>query len=102
MYTQMTQKLAVLGSTGTIGRFTLEIVERYPEQFKVVALSAGKNLELLRQQILRFDPLYVCVEGEVGSLPSEFPKVKFLKGAAGLEEVASAPEADTVITGVVG
>ena len=56
--------ISVLGSTGSIGTQTLEIVEEFPEQFKVVALSAGRNLTLLVEQIRKHNPEVVAVADE--------------------------------------
>ncbi|MFL0793904.1 MAG: 1-deoxy-D-xylulose-5-phosphate reductoisomerase, partial [Prochlorococcus sp.] len=53
--------ISVLGSTGSIGTQTLEIVEEFPQQFKVVALTAGRNLELVLQQIQRHQPEVVAL-----------------------------------------
>ena len=50
------KKLAILGSTGSIGATTLSIVERFPDRFCVVALAAGKNLAKLKEQVRRFQP----------------------------------------------
>ncbi len=57
------KQLAVLGSTGSIGVSTLEIVADYPDRFRVVALTAGRNLALLEEQILRFKPSSRCGSG---------------------------------------
>ena len=53
------KRLAVLGSTGSIGRQTLEIVRAWPGRFQVVALAAGRNIKLLRQQVNEFSPRFV-------------------------------------------
>ena len=55
------KNLAILGSTGSIGKNTLEIVRQFPERFNVVALGAGKNVELLSKQVAEFKPQAVCV-----------------------------------------
>ena len=60
------KKLAVLGSTGSIGQQTLDVVRSFPRNFKVIALSAGSNTELLRRQVAEFQPeYYYCEEGQV-------------------------------------
>ena len=98
------KRLAILGSTGSIGRQTLQVVEAAPERFRVVALAAGHNVGQLAEQIERFEPERVSVSDaaaaeelrkRVGSrLPIEV-------GAQGLEEVATHP-ADLVVAGLVG
>ena len=74
------KRLAILGSTGSIGVNTLDIVRQFPERFQVVSLSAGLNTGLLRQQILQFRPKVVSVlnrelaEALKRDLPSESSK----------------------------
>ncbi|MCK4846470.1 MAG: 1-deoxy-D-xylulose-5-phosphate reductoisomerase, partial [Deltaproteobacteria bacterium] len=58
------KNLSILGSTGSIGRSTLEIVELNPELFNVVALTGGRNVRLLREQIRKFKPSFVSVLNE--------------------------------------
>ncbi|HUL36425.1 MAG TPA: 1-deoxy-D-xylulose-5-phosphate reductoisomerase, partial [Thermodesulfobacteriota bacterium] len=55
------KRLSILGSTGSIGVNTLHVVSQFPERFNVVSLSAGANIQLLKQQILRFRPQVVSV-----------------------------------------
>ena len=57
----MTKRLGILGSTGSVGVSTLEIVQRHPERFSVVGLAAGSNIDLLEQQMRRFRPSFVSV-----------------------------------------
>ncbi|MBI5233122.1 MAG: 1-deoxy-D-xylulose-5-phosphate reductoisomerase, partial [Deltaproteobacteria bacterium] len=56
--------LAILGSTGSIGRNALELVRAHPDRFRVISLSAGRNVELLKRQIDEFNPLFVSVATE--------------------------------------
>jgi 1-deoxy-D-xylulose-5-phosphate reductoisomerase len=85
--------VAVLGSTGSIGRSTLAVLERHPERFRVVALAARRNAELLAAQASRHRPvLAVLSEGGVGDVG----------GAEGLLAAATHPEADIVVNAVVG
>ena len=58
------KRLAVLGSTGSIGMTTLALVEQFPERFQVVTLAAGKNLERLREQVIKFQPELVSLTSE--------------------------------------
>ena len=106
--------LSVLGSTGSIGTQTLEIVDDFPDRFKVVALTAGRNLDLLIRQIQRYHPEVVALaDGElVASLrerllalaPQERPArlPELLGGSDGLCAAAAWPTADLVVTGIVG
>src|SRR5712691_1283699 len=55
------KSIAILGSTGSVGVTTLDIVSRFPERFRVVAMAAGQNLELMAEQVRRFDPELVSV-----------------------------------------
>jgi len=99
------QNVVVLGSTGTIGRNTLDVVARFPERFRVLALTANNNIDLLQEQILRFRPRYV-VAGEKNSaqLKSVCSKgrVRLLTGRAGLCQVAALPPADAIVIGISG
>ncbi|MBX6342639.1 MAG: 1-deoxy-D-xylulose-5-phosphate reductoisomerase, partial [Thermomicrobiaceae bacterium] len=96
----MTLRLAILGSTGSIGRQTLSIVEEHPDRFEVVALAAGKNVDLLREQVARFRPRLVSV----GDEPAEAlaPGTEIVSGQAGLEAVATHPDADVVVVATSG
>ncbi|MCK5391156.1 MAG: 1-deoxy-D-xylulose-5-phosphate reductoisomerase, partial [Deltaproteobacteria bacterium] len=58
------KKISILGSTGSIGRQTLDVISQHPEKFDVVGLAAGKNIELLKEQILKFRPYAVSVQYE--------------------------------------
>ena len=102
--------LSVLGSTGSIGTQTLEIVAEFPDRFRVVALTAGRNLELLVEQVLRHDPEVVAL-ADPGLLPALRERLaaaapacraRLLAGADGLAEAAAWPTADLVVTGIVG
>jgi len=96
--------LAVLGSTGSIGRSTLSVVEAFPERFRVVAMAAGRNLEVLRQQVATHRPRLVAVaeREDASALAREFPGIRFLSGRDALVEVACAAEADMVVAALVG
>ena len=106
--------ISVLGSTGSIGTQTLEIVEDFPDQFRVVALSAGRNLSLLVSQIQRHRPDVVALadpallaelKDRLMALPADTrpePLPQFVGGPEGLDVVASWDAADLVVTGIVG
>ncbi len=106
--------ISVLGSTGSIGTQTLQIAEEFPEQFKVVALTAGKNLDLLIKQIQLHNPEVVSVAQEtllpelqdrlknLNSNNSSIPHPQLFAGSEGLNIAASWDKADLVVTGIVG
>lgn len=98
------KRLAVLGSTGSIGVSTLSVVEAFPERYRVEALAAGVNIEVLRRQISAHNPSVVAVRNrnDAATLAGEFPGIRVLWGAEGLEEVACAETADTVVAALVG
>ena len=100
------KKLSILGSTGSIGVNTLEIVAAYPGRFKVVALTAGYNLELLLTQIKIFHPELVAVVApeSAAQLRKEIgpdgPEI--VSGVEGLITCATHPDADMVVSAIVG
>ena len=100
--------ISILGSTGSIGTQSLDIVAQYPDQFRVVGLATGSNVDLLAQQIQQFRPEIVAI-CEAAQLPALQEKVALLDyapillaGEAGVAEVASYGEAELVVTGIVG
>lgn len=100
------RKLAVLGSTGSIGVTTLSIVERFPEQFQVVALAAGRNVAKLLEQVRRFQPDVVSLanEDDARALKDQLPHFggTILCGSEGLLATATHPEADMLMAALVG
>lgn len=100
------KKIAILGSTGSIGTQTLDVVREHPDELSVVALAAGRNKEKLREQIREFHPKVVSLSEEKMAL--EMKKelagtgVEVLCGMEGLMAVAGIEEADVVVTAVVG
>ena len=103
---RLTRKIAILGSTGSIGRSTLDVVRFSQGQFEVLALSANRSFDELCRQAREFRPAYV-VAGDAeearrfrwDALPVE---TKLLVGPAAFEQVASLPEVDAVVSAVVG
>lgn len=100
--------ITLLGSTGSIGTQTLDIVAEYPEQFRIVGLTAGSNINLLAQQIRAFNPSIVAI-----SNPDQLPELKalitdinpqpiLLAGEEGIIEVARYGDSEAVVTGIVG
>ncbi len=92
--------VAVLGSTGSVGRQTLEVIDRHPDRFRVVALSAGSNLQLLRQQVAHFQPDLTTIASETGSPLTGLGRVEF--GRDGLIAAASHPDAAIVVVATSG
>ena len=101
----MMKKIAVLGSTGSIGTQTLEVV-RYNKDIQVTALAAGGNVKLMEEQIREFKPGLACLwdEEKAKELRAAVADldVKVASGMEGLMEAATSPEADLVVTAVVG
>lgn len=101
------KNIVILGSTGSIGTQTLDVIRQLPEQFQVTALAAGGGrIERLLEQIREFHPKAVAVyeeksAKELSQLTSGMG-VKILKGMDGLLEIVSLPEADMVVTAMVG
>jgi 1-deoxy-D-xylulose-5-phosphate reductoisomerase len=101
------KKIAILGSTGSIGTNVLRLAAQFPEHFQVAGLTAGWNTGLLKEQILAFSPSLVSVADEqaavelAGMLPSSY-KDKIVWGGHGNEQVASLPEVDMVVSAIVG
>ena len=118
------KRISILGSTGSIGRQTLDVVESHRGKFEVVALAAGSNVELAAEQVAKFRPSVVSVGTESGARllcealksrrslatnragtaygegPSRTPEVLF--GAEGIERVATHPDAEMVVSAAVG
>ncbi|HEY6007257.1 MAG TPA: 1-deoxy-D-xylulose-5-phosphate reductoisomerase [Geobacteraceae bacterium] len=100
------KKISILGSTGSIGVSTLEIVAAHPDKFEVVALTAGNNLDLLQQQIVRFSPRLVSVMTDElarqlrRKLPAPQPEI--VAGVPGLIAAATAGEVEMVVAAIVG
>lgn len=99
--------LTILGSTGSIGTNTLDVVRQNPDRFQVFALVAGRNIELLAKQIAEFRPAVAVVQdgSDIDRLRSLLPKTgipEILSGAAARVQVCVAPEPDTVMSSIVG
>jgi 1-deoxy-D-xylulose-5-phosphate reductoisomerase len=102
------KRIAILGSTGSIGHSTLRIVESYPERFQVVALAAGNNLQVVAEQVRRFRPKLVSVATEENAeklkalLGPSGPEIDVVYGTAGTVRVATDPEVNFVVSAIVG
>ena len=97
------KNISILGSTGSVGLQCIEVVKEL-KNFRVLGLSAGKNVKLLESQILDLNPKYVCVCDESDSefLKSKFNDVVFFHGNDGLKEIAKIKEVDIVFNSVSG
>jgi 1-deoxy-D-xylulose-5-phosphate reductoisomerase len=101
------KSLTILGSTGSIGVSTLDIVAAHPDRFRVTSLTAGSNLNLLREQVLKFSPRIVSVMSEdlARKLAEMLPagnRPEILHGVEGLIAAATADETTTVVAAIVG
>jgi 1-deoxy-D-xylulose-5-phosphate reductoisomerase len=100
--------ITLLGSTGSIGTQTLDILEHHPDQFRLVGIAAGNNVELLAQQVRQFKPeiVAICNPDRLGDLRDALagmdPMPQILAGDDGVVEVAGYGDAEAVVTGIVG
>ncbi len=99
------KNIAILGSTGSIGRQTLEVIDQHKDKFSVVALSARSNAELLVDQARHFRPQYVVITNGNYSYVKQALQplgIEVLEGADNLLTIASLPQVDIVVTALVG
>jgi 1-deoxy-D-xylulose-5-phosphate reductoisomerase len=101
------KRIAILGSTGSIGRSSLKVIEQFPDRFQVVALAAGRNIDLLAEQIHRFQPQLAAVfdqqlAKDLLSRLGTSTRVEVLAGPEGYHSVASYGDADMVLSAMVG
>jgi 1-deoxy-D-xylulose-5-phosphate reductoisomerase len=100
------KQIAILGSTGSIGTQTLDVVRQNPSEFSVYAISAHRKIDLLIQQALEFNPAVVCIGDESLYQPlrdalSDLP-IKVMAGAASIAEMVTMPAIDVVVAAMVG
>ncbi|HSY90779.1 MAG TPA: 1-deoxy-D-xylulose-5-phosphate reductoisomerase [Candidatus Binatus sp.] len=103
------KRIAILGSTGSIGRSTLSVAESYPERFQIVALAAGSNLAAAVEQAIRWRPrvISMAAEADADSLRARLKKenlgeIEVVHGAAGAVRVATHAAVDFVVSAIVG
>ena len=103
------RRIAILGSTGSIGRSTLSVVESYPDRFQVIALAAGSNLEAAFEQALRSKPRVVSMASEANAdalrtrLKAQgLGAIEVVHGTAGTVRVSTHPDVDFVVSAIVG
>jgi 1-deoxy-D-xylulose-5-phosphate reductoisomerase len=108
MRQNLMQHITILGSTGSIGTSTLDVVARHPERFKIVALSANSQVDLLFKQCMQFKPRYAVLlaDDSASELRSRVREAgldtEVLSGIAALEQIVSLPEVDAVMAAIVG
>ncbi len=104
----MKQSITILGSTGSIGVSTLDVIARHPEKYKIFALTANNNVDLLEQQCIQYQPLFAVIVDESKAeqleqrLFSRGLSTNVLHGKTALEEVASDIAVDCVVAAIVG
>jgi 1-deoxy-D-xylulose-5-phosphate reductoisomerase len=103
------KQIAILGSTGSIGQSTLSIIRKYPERFRVASLAAGRNIEAAFEQCVAWRPqvMSVATEELADSLAQRLKAagvtgIEIVHGTAGTVQVATLPEADFVVSAIVG
>jgi 1-deoxy-D-xylulose-5-phosphate reductoisomerase len=109
------KKLAILGSTGSIGRQCFKVIDAHPGRFEVVALAAGSNIALVAEQVAKYRPQVVSVGTESGARElcaalktnrghgdAAQPGLEILFGAEGIERVATHPDTEMVVSAAVG
>jgi 1-deoxy-D-xylulose-5-phosphate reductoisomerase len=102
------KRIAILGSTGSIGRSTLKVVESFPERFSVASLAAGSNVEAAAEQARRWKPCIVSIAMAEGAeqlrrlIARDLPQCEIVSGSEGAVRVATHPEADFVVSAIVG
>ena len=100
------KQIAILGSTGSIGTQTLDVVRQHPNEFSVYALSAHRNVTLLIQQAIEFNPAVVCIADDTFYQPlcdalSDLP-IKVMAGEKAIAEMVTMPAIDVVVAAMVG
>ncbi|MGD1214842.1 MAG: 1-deoxy-D-xylulose-5-phosphate reductoisomerase [Terriglobales bacterium] len=103
------KRIAILGSTGSIGRSTLSVVESYPDRFQVATLAAGNNAELAFEQAVRWKPRVMSLADEAAAQALQaklrqagLGEIEVVDGAAGTVRVVTHPEVDFVVSAIVG
>lgn len=94
------KKISIIGSTGSIGTQTLEVIEKLKDKFEIISLAGGSNVELLNKQIEKFHPKYVSLANKDERLQPQGAKV--LYGKDGLDEICSNKENDIIVVAVSG
>ena len=101
---KMVKRLAILGSTGSIGTQALEVIRKLRDNFEIIALSGGSNIELLSEQILEFNPMFVSVKNKEDAdiLQKKYPNLYVFYGDNGINKIAELPMIDMLLVAVSG
>ncbi|MBQ5756631.1 MAG: 1-deoxy-D-xylulose-5-phosphate reductoisomerase, partial [Erysipelotrichaceae bacterium] len=99
----MKRKVILLGASGSIGTQTLEIIEKYPDEFELIGISVGHNTSRLVEILMAYPTIrYAYSIESVPGLVLKYPQIRFYNGEKGLEEIASVKEADLFVNALVG
>lgn len=98
------KNIAILGSSGSIGQQTIQVVKQHPDKFRIVALAVNTNVAILEQQITELNPLAVAIANEQSAkiISAKFPKLKIYTGHQALTELVQLPEIDIIVSAVTG
>jgi 1-deoxy-D-xylulose-5-phosphate reductoisomerase len=103
------KRIAILGSTGSIGRSTLSVVESYPDRFQIISLAAGNNLESAFEQAKRWKPRLISLASETNAetlrrrlIEAGLAEIEVVYGSVGAVRVATHPDVDFVVSAIVG
>ncbi|HLI51063.1 MAG TPA: 1-deoxy-D-xylulose-5-phosphate reductoisomerase, partial [Thermomicrobiaceae bacterium] len=96
----MTTKIGILGSTGSIGRQTLSVIDDHPDLFEVVALAAGRNIDLFARQLQRYRPSLASLAAPAEGFGAGDTEI--LVGDEGLRAIATDPEVDILVVATSG
>ena len=97
------RKISIIGSTGSIGRQALEVIEKLGDKFEIVALAGGNNVELLKKQAEKFKPKYICSNAASPRAGESWGEgLTILHGTEGLEQICSNKENDIILVACSG
>ncbi len=96
------KKICLLGASGSIGGQTLDVIRKHPVDFSLVGFSVGKQVDKIPEIIKEFNPKFVCLKENAGSIIKQFPNVKFFYGDEGLNDLITACDCDMVVNALVG
>ena len=98
------KKITVLGVTGSIGQQTVDVICHHQDEFELIAMSAGKNIDLLEKTLEKVQVKVVCVieKNDADHLKSKYPELTVVYGQEGLDYIATLPEVDIVLNAIVG
>ena len=98
------KNIGILGSTGSVGKQTLDVIKKYPDKFNIIFLSAYSNDDLLIEQSKEFKPSYVCIgdKMKIDKLKIELDSVDILSGKKGLIELCTNSDCDIILNSIVG